>query len=309
MNITIKLYGNPYIEVLNSSILIKAGDQYGVFYVSAKYDANETIAYSHFLKVESTTFNKYQDIYPMLFGIGLLQNINILVPDFLSMYIGGVSFFIEISLSDIPNVNLSITLSSNFNEVFILGNSSLNFKENRTINRFRIKLLENASSENTYYIGLSIESTEYSNIFKLSNDIIFLKTSVKPTNLNEKSLTFQADTEIYCKCIDILISNFNYPVLVYYEIYLEELMNASKPQEIIDSIDNSIDYRIIYNNYRVIGVFVCNDTNSICKEKIMNLEQLRYNLQIFIYSTAGVISDMIYNGYFEPYRKFSFIYL
>ena len=311
ISIEMDIYGNPSIKPLNSSISIRSGDLYGVFYVYAEANASNVVAYCHFNKKEGGIVKKYQEIYPLYFSISLFTKIIIVIPDIIAVYIGGESSFIEVTCNDISKFSINVTISPLATDLvgFIENNNNnLVFQQNKSMDRFRVKLSSLASEDENYYIQLNLVETPYSNLFSLSTDKITIKPFRKPPNLNNNTLNFKGNIQIYCKSIDIIISNFKYPVLIYYQI--EKQMNSNfsiiNTQEIIDRIDIADDYKIIDNiGNKIIGVFQCNDTTVICKKNIINLEVFDYFLQCFAYSPAGYKSSLIYNTTFQPYRTYN----
>ena len=305
MEISFNIQGNSKIKLLNNSISIKSGDFFAVFYVSASFDAPEVLAFLRFDKNESGTVNKYQEIYPLLISLQIMNKIIISIPKTLSVFIGGKTFFIEIKIKDIPNIPINISLVSSKNEnLTILGSNLLTFNENKTINRFTLKVSNQANASDQYYIHASIINSPYSGLFELENQKITMKLYEKPKTLTPNSLSFQAKLKIYSKSIDLLINNLNFPVFIFYQIYQKLSTNSLEMSfdEIIERIDNASEYQIILEN-SIIGAFKCNDTSVTCMQKISNLNVTGYYLKCVAVSDADIQGNSTYQTYFEPYRK------
>ena len=266
--------------------------------------AGEVVSYLLYIKSEAGSVNKYQEIYPLRISIQINDKIKINVPDSLNVFVGGRSYYIEITLSDIPNIAVNLNVTSSDTNLQIIGLSQLTFNQSKTVNRFRVSANANINISSVYFLNYSIVNGNYSNLFQLSNSYTQIKLFAKPKNLDSSTLTFIGKVQVYSKTIDIVISGFNFQTEIYYQIYRSNTLNSIEmsTQDIIDKVNNSSDYQVFLPNI-IVGVFKCNDTTKACSQRIGNLLPSSYNLKCFAVSPAGIQSNYIYTKYFEPYRK------
>lgn len=304
MKLSFEVIGNHDLKVMSSSIQIKSGDFFAIINISASYNASEYIAFIIFSKEESGEVKKYQEVYPLQVAIEMRNKIFIFSNETASIYAGGKSFYFYISLSDIPNIPISVILNSTQKDLVVLGSTIKDFNENKTINKFRLQLSENVDITQYYSIELKIIDSNYSNYFELYNQKITVKVFQRPINLNSYSLKFHAKVEISCKRIDIFISRLNFPIMIYYQIFKKinnNLLELSF-EEIIKKNDEAIDSKINFENM-ILGIFYCDQTSEICSEQISGLEVIGYYIKCIGVSPAGVQAQETYSIYFEPYRK------
>ena len=308
MMLSFSLSGNSDIQLLNTSVQIKSGDFYSVFYIAASMNASEVLSFLQFEKKEYGIIDKYQQIYPLQIAIEIMKKIIILTPLTVSMYIGGKSYFIEISLSDIPNFEFNLTLiANNDNLITIIPSKTLKFSSNQMVNRFRISLSDkispSSSSTDDNYILFMLSDNIPDNIIDFNYNAIFIKTFLKPSNLAKNLMNYTANLQIYSKTIDIQITNLNFPVFVYFQIFLNGT-NELTNQEIVNIIDN--EAKLLYFNETIgtLGIFQCNDTGKTFVERVEGLRVTLYNIKIFVVSSANIEADTIYRNSFEPYRNF-----
>jgi len=303
MTISLICSGNSEVTVLNSSIAITTGDLYSKIYVSAGPAAREVVSYLLFTKKEQESVQKYQEIYPLKLVIEITDNVVLNTPNFLNIFIGGNSYFVEISISDIPNVPVSLIVSSSNSDLQIIGSSQLNYNESKTINRFRLYLNPQTNVSQNYYLNYTIQGN-YSNLFELDNDLTQIKLFQKPNNLNSTTLTFQGTIKIYSKTIDIIITSLTFQAEIYYQIYNANSLISLEMnnQDIINQINNYSEYQVLLDNNIIIGIIKCNDTSKACIQRVSNLQVNAYQVKCFALSPAGVQSNYVFTTYFQPYR-------
>lgn len=305
MEVKLEAKGNPGLSVMNKTIKIKSGDSLASVYLSVNSTASEFMGFLFFTKIEGANIMKYQEILPLEIAIQLFSKIEISCQSLIQMYMGSKSYFQEVLLGDLTNVNVSVSVESNNNNLTILGEKILNFSATQRVQRFRLFLKENSNATFDFRILLKIVSGTNSKLFQLKNEQIIVKIVPKPQNLNNKSMIYLANIQISSKTIDLLISKFNYPVFFYYQIYrkLQDSSLEMTIDNIIQTVDTFSDSKQVSPNM-ILGFLNCNDTNKVCREKFSNLDVEGYYIKgIAASPLIGVRSETTFTQYFEPFRK------
>lgn len=302
MELTFQTSGNSDLKVLNSSLSIKSGDLMAVVYLSISYNSSEIIGTLYITKKESNNLNKYQDIVPLEIDIEINEQIKILLPTTINMYIGGKSYFQEISLEDLTNIPINITLTPNDPSLQIIGNqNTLIFKENCNKNTFRLQISENANTNQKYYLNVNIPTSQFSSLFSLPKNIIAIKLANKPNSISPANLSYSLKYQISSKTLDFNISNFSVPVFFYYQIY--QKLESGTLELSFEEIIKKADENQVNSQENIIGVLFCSDTWKICSGQATGLEITEHFFKGVAITPWGVQSNINISFEFEPYRK------
>lgn len=306
MNLTFQTAGNPTLKVLNTSLSIKAGDSMAVVYLSVSYDSSEIIGRLHISKQELGNFAKYQDIVPLEIGIAIKEKIKINVPPSIAMYVGGKSFFQEVSLEDLANIPVNITLTPNHPNLQIIGNqNTLIFKENCSKNTFRIQINENANSSQSLNLTVAILPSQFSSLFVLTTTEIVIKLARKPSTISNSTLNYNVTLQISSRTLDFFVSNFPCPVFFYYQICQELESNKSLILS-FEEIIKKADENQANSPENIVGVIFCSDIAKNCSGQATGLEISKYYFKGVAVTQWGLQSSKEVLREFEPYRKKSY---
>lgn len=309
INVTISLFGNSDISILNPNLNIYYGDLYAIFNLSVRENATYSKAFVRFTKTEKDVI-KYENIYPLQLEISY-NTITIEVPNKISLYPGGKTVFLEIYVPNpLNNINITININSSSSNLEIIGSKSLTLNESISVNTFRLGLKNGSNTSLSYSLTYTLIGT-YASYFELSSEKTSVNLLTKPKDLVASSLTFKGSLNIYTHGIQLIITNYNYPHYIYYQIYEETSGNASALEmtmsALIEKMDASIDEEIFETN-RTFGIIDCNDISDggLCTRQINNLKYKKHYLLAYAVHPAGIQGITPLKTSFQPNCNFFF---